>query len=159
MVHQRLIDDRLFDTPDARLRTSGCALRVRTDGVAGALTFKGPVDPSQAVKAREEIETTVGSAAVATAIVLALGFHLAFRAQKRREEYELGAAHVVIDDTPMGVFVEIEAMPEEIARVTRLLGLTVADYQLDSYVALWRRWCARTGADPARMLLSGAPDA
>jgi len=141
------------------LRASGCTLRVRTDGEAGAITFKGPVDRTMTVKAREEIETTLGNAAIGERIVLALGFRLVFRAQKRREEYDLGAAHVVIDETPMGVYVEVEADPDEIARVTVLLGRTTADYQLASYGALWRAWCDRTGANPDRMLLPGTAEA
>jgi adenylate cyclase class 2 len=89
--------------------------------------------------------------------VLALGFRITFRAQKLREEYDLDAAHVVIDDTPMGVYVEIEAEPGEIARVAALLGRDTADYQLESYASLWRRWCDRTpGTDPARMMFTDA---
>ena len=82
---RRLLDDRLFDTEDQTLRQSGRALRVRRDGDRAFITFKGPVQPG-AVKSREEIETLVGSADIAEAIVLSLGFRRWFRAEKYRED-------------------------------------------------------------------------
>jgi adenylate cyclase class 2 len=74
-----------------------------------------------------------------------LGFRSTFRAQKYREEYAVSGARVAIDETPFGVFVEVEGTEVEIERVARLLGRTADDYCLDSYVALWRRHCLDRG--------------
>ena len=137
----RLIEDRLFDTSDASLRQAGKTVRVRRDGGTTLITVKGPLQPG-VVKSREELETRVDSAAVIEGVLGGLGFHQVFKAQKYREEYELDRAHVTIDQAPVGVFVEIEATPERIEAVTRLLGRTPADYLLDSYPMLWRQWCA-----------------
>src|SRR6187200_3554716 len=52
-ISARLLDDQLFDTPDAQLRRAGTGLRIRRDGARTFLTFKGPVQPGP-VKSREE---------------------------------------------------------------------------------------------------------
>jgi adenylate cyclase class 2 len=144
VVPRRLIDDRLFDTIDGRLGRSGTALRLRRDGARALLTVKGPVLPGT-VKTREELETSVGDAATAETMLAALGFVAYFRAQKYREEYRAGGAHLTIDEAPVGVFVEVEGTPEEIAGVSTLLGRTPADYRLESYMGLWRRKCRDEG--------------
>jgi adenylate cyclase, class 2 len=151
VVSRRLLQDRLFDTPDGRLRNSGCALRVRRDRDAGFLTFKGPADAQAAVKSREEIETAIGDARVAIAIVGRLGFVQVFLAEKYREEYALGDAHVSIDEAPIGVFVEIEGTPDVIARTAAAFGKSRADYRLESYPRLYTQWCLARGLTPGDM--------
>jgi adenylate cyclase class 2 len=150
-VPRRLIDDRLFDTPDGSLRRGGSALRVRADGPGWRLTWKGPVLPGP-VKAREELETAVEDGNVLLALLHALGYRQLFRGQKYREEYALGTAVVTVDDTPAGAYVEIEAVPEEIDRVAALLGRTPADYRLESYPTLWRRFCEARGTTERDMI-------
>lgn len=140
VLPSRLIEDRLFDTVDLYLRRSGKTLRVRHDGSDAFITFKGPLQPG-VVKSREELETRVGDAAIAESVLRGLGYHQVFRAQKHREEYTLERAHLTIDRAPVGIFVEIEATPERIEEVTRLLGRTPSDYLLESYPMLWRQWC------------------
>jgi predicted adenylyl cyclase CyaB len=156
-VARRLVDDRLFDTADDQLRRAGSALRLRDDGAASRLTWKGPVQAGP-VKSREEIETSIGDVTSLHAILRAVGYRQHFRAQKYREEYALGAALVTVDDTPAGVYVEIEATPDEIARITALLGRTPADYCLDSYPALWRRWCAARNRPVSDMMWERGSD-
>ena len=156
-VSRRLLDDRLFDTEDQTLRQSGRALRVRRDGDRAFITFKGPVQPG-AVKSREEIETLVGSADVAEAIVVSLGFRRWFRAEKYREEYLIGEARVTIDETPIGVFVEIEAPPEAIDEAAARLGRGRSDYRLDSYPSMYAAWCGTQGRPFADMTFEGVRD-
>lgn len=143
-VSRRLLDDRLFDTADQQLRQRGCALRLRRDGARGIITFKGPVQAGP-VKSREEIETAVANADVAEAILSSLGYRRWFRGEKYRAEYLVGEARVTIDDSPVGVFVEIEAAPDAIDAVTTRLGRTPADHRLDSYPGLWAAWCESHG--------------
>ena len=156
-VPRRLIDDRLFDTEDGRLGGRGGTLRVRRDGTGGFITFKGPVQPG-AVKSREEIETSVGSADVAETIVLALGFRRVFHAEKYREEYLIGNARVTIDETPIGVFVEIEAAPALIDVTAARLGRGRDDYRLDSYPSLYVAWCRARGLTPGDMTFGSVRD-
>jgi predicted adenylyl cyclase CyaB len=154
VVSRRLLDDRLFDTEDQQLHRAGCALRVRRDGPGACFTFKGPAQPGP-VKSREEIETEVGDAAIAEALLRALGFRRWFRAEKYREDYALGSAVVTVDEVPCGVFVEIEAAPAEIDRIAGLLGRSRADYVLLSYRALYAQWCEGRGITPGDMVFQG----
>jgi adenylate cyclase class 2 len=153
VVSRRLLDDRLFDTDDQRLRTSGCAFRIRRDGTTTLLTFKGPGRPGP-VKSREEIETPVGSPEAAEALLAALGLRQWFRGEKYREEYTVGPTTVTVDDTPIGVFIEIEGEVAAIARVAALLGRTPADYRLESYPRLHFEWCTARGVRPGDMLFA-----
>ena len=156
-VPRRLLDDRLFDTEEQRLREIGGALRVRRDGARAFITYKGPLQPG-AVKSREEIETAVGSADAAEAIVVSLGFRRWFRAEKYREEYLLGDARVTIDETPIGVFVEIEAAPAAIDDAAARLGRGRDDYRLESYPSLYAAWCRARGCALTDMTFEGVRD-
>lgn len=149
---RRLIDDQLFDTANDTLRSRGTALRLRRDGSRAAVTWKGPAERAP-VKSREELETTVGDPVILEAILRALGYAPRFRSQKYREDYTLGGAAVVIDETPVGVFVEIEGTPELIATVAKTLGRTPADYRVESYPTLWQQWCEAQGRPAGDMLL------
>jgi adenylate cyclase class 2 len=151
VVSRRLLDDRLYDTEDQRLRRSGCAFRIRRDGSTTLLTFKGPGQPGP-VKSREEIETSAGSPEAAEALLSALGLRQWFRGQKYREEYKVGPTTVTVDGTPIGVFVEIEGEADAIPQVAALLGRTPADYRLESYPRLYFDWCEARGIRSSEML-------
>ena len=152
-VSRRLLDDRLFDTSDERLRRAGSALRIRRDGPQGYLTFKGPVRPGP-VKSREEIETKIGDADAVETVLMSIGFRRWFRAEKYREEYAMSGARVVIDDTPIGVFIEVEGPIEAIDRVAEQLGRGRNDYQLDSYAGLYAAWCRDHGRSLSDMVFT-----
>lgn len=151
VVSRRLLVDTLFDTPDGRLRRDRVGLRLRRDGALGLLTFKGPVQPGP-VKSREEIETPVANPDDTEGILTALGFRRSFRAEKYRAEYVLAPARITIDETPIGVFVEIEADPVEIEHAAGQLGRTRLDYRLESYARLYMAWCEARGLAPGDML-------
>jgi adenylate cyclase class 2 len=150
VVSRRLIADQLLDTADRALGSAGTACRVRREGGRAFLTFKGPVRPGP-VKTREEIETAIDSADDVERILGRLGFRVVFRSEKYREEYDIAGANVTVDETPIGVFVEIEAAPEVIAHVAGLLHRTPADYRLESYPKLYFAWCAERGIAPGHM--------
>jgi len=154
-VSRRLIEDRLFDTPEERLRSAGCAFRIRRDGPNTLVTFKGPAEPS-AVKSREEIETSIGGAEAIEALFARLGLQQWFRGQKYREEYRLAGAVVTVDETPIGIYVEIEADEPTIHRVAALLGRSRQDYRLESYPRLFFEWCAARGFSSSEMTFDHA---
>src|SRR5205823_1952975 len=104
---RRLQENCLLDTTNDDLRRRRSALRVRQDGGRCLLTFKGPVQPA-AVKVREELETIVGDGTLLMTMLAELGFHVWFRYEKYREEFALGDCIIAINETPVGVFVEIE---------------------------------------------------
>lgn len=144
VVSRRLLEDGLYDTPDGWLKRAGRALRLRRDGSEALLTYKGAVRPGP-VKSREELESGVADAAAARDILLALGYQVWFRSEKFREEYALAATRVAIDDTPIGVFVEIEGAAADIEPVANRLGRSKRDYILDSYPELHAAWCRTHG--------------
>src|ERR687883_2128615 len=111
---RRLQEDCLLDTDDERLRRRRSALRVRMESGKSFVTFKGPVQPSL-TKIREELETLVTDGALLLQIFEELGFHVWFRYQKYREEFAVDEVIVAIDETPVGIFVEIEGRDRGIA--------------------------------------------
>ena len=107
LLGRRLQADALLDTDDEQLRRRRCVLRVRVENGKSRVTFKGPVQPSK-MKLREEHETLVGDGEVLLTIFEELGLHVWFRYEKYREEFSHEDVIVAIDETPVGVFVEIE---------------------------------------------------
>ena len=136
LLGRRLQEDVLLDSDDESLRRRRCVLRVRTEGGKSRLTFKGPVQPS-AMKLREEVETMVGDGEVLLRVLRELGLHEWFRYEKYREEFSHEDVIVAIDETPVGVFVEIEGSEEGITAMAAALGRTPEDYILDSYRGLF----------------------
>jgi adenylate cyclase, class 2 len=61
---------------------------------------------------------------------------------------------VMIDETPIGVFVEIEGSPSEIEHTAQLLGKSTGDYRLESYPRLYADWCAARGLPFGEMSFS-----
>ena len=88
-----------------------------------------------------------------------LGFRVWFRYQKYREEFALEDVIVAVDETPVGVFVEIEGGERGIAHVAQALGRSQADYLLESYRGLFVQHCHERGLPPSDMLFDTAePD-
>lgn len=134
----------LFDTPRRALRARGFLLRLRTAGKRTLLTFKGPSVPAKH-KIREEIETEVSNGQAFAEILQRLGYRPSFRYEKYRTEYaQPGAAgHAMLDETPVGVFLELEVLPRWIDRIARRLGFTEAAYITASYAELHRNSAPR----------------
>jgi adenylate cyclase class 2 len=152
---RRLQEDCLLDSCDTRLRERRSALRVRMESGRALLTFKGPVQPSL-MKLREELETVVADGEVLLRILHELGFAVWFRYQKYREEFALDDVIVAIDETPVGVFVELEGSDRGITAMAEALGRRPSDYLLDSYRSLFVRHCEREGVWPTDMLFETA---
>jgi adenylate cyclase class 2 len=150
VVSRRLLVDTLHDTADQALKQIGCALRLRRDRGRTILTFKGPTQKSD-VKSREEIETGLENGGAFEQILERLGFRVWFRAEKYREEYEIDAAHIAVDEAPIGVFVEIEANPDDIGRYAQRLGRSPSEYCLQSYPSLYFAWCKANAVPPGNM--------
>jgi adenylate cyclase class 2 len=133
---RRLQEDALLDDEAETLRKRRCVLRVRVESGRSLVTFKGPVQVSP-MKLREEIETVIGDGETMLRCFEQLGYGVWFRYQKYREEYALSDVIVAIDETPVGVFVEVEGDEHGIIEATRALGRTPDDFVLDSYRSLF----------------------
>jgi adenylate cyclase class 2 len=148
---RRLQEDCLLDDESETLRRRRCVLRIRTELGKARLTFKGPVQ-SAAVKIREELETVVGDGTVLRRVLEELGLHVWFRYEKYREEFAHEDVIVAIDETPVGVFVEIEGSEPGIETAAGLLGRGPDDYVLDSYRSLFLRHREALGLDGQDMV-------
>jgi adenylate cyclase class 2 len=148
---RRLQDDYMLDDPQETLRQRRCVLRVRIESGRSLLTFKGPVQ-SSVMKLREEIETVVGDGETLLKVFEHLGYGVWFRYQKYREEYALNDVVIAIDETPVGVFVEIEGGEQGIVDTAKALGLGSSDYLLDSYRGIFMEHRRAQGLPATDML-------
>jgi len=140
----------LYDLPSGELRARGDVLRLREYGGKWKLTHKTRGQAGRH-KSRIENETTVTDGAAAHAILGALGYEPSFQYEKFRSEWTDGSGHVVLDETPIGNFGEIEGPPRWIDRTARALGIAPDAYITDSYAALFMSWKERTGSPAQHM--------
>lgn len=133
---RRLQEDCLLDTEDEQLRRARSVLRVRSDGGRSLLTFKGPPDVG-AMKVREEHETVVTDTETLLTILAQVGLHVWFRYEKYREEFCAEDLVIAIDETPVGIFVELEGGEDAIHRAAGAMGHSPSDYITDSYRLLF----------------------
>jgi predicted adenylyl cyclase CyaB len=132
-----LEDNVLWDDPRASLASRGRLLRLRRIPGSALLTFKGPRSVEGGIKSRDEIETSVPDPETLEAILRGVGLSPSFRYQKYREVYSLPDLEIVIDETPIGTFFEIEGEGEAIQKAAAALGYGLEDYISDSYAALF----------------------
>ena len=144
----------VYDTPDQSIRGRGELLRLRQAGSRHVLTFKGKSETSLAHKVREELEVTTSSGVTTAAILNKLGLQPLFRYEKYRTEFAKRgeAGIVVLDETPIGNFLELEGDAEWIDQTAVLLGYSAAHYITSSYGKLYRDLCIRLGIDPSNMI-------
>ncbi|MGD1096576.1 MAG: class IV adenylate cyclase [Bryobacteraceae bacterium] len=139
MIEPRTFEaDQLFDRSDAELRSTGRLLRLRRSGGRATVTYKGPVAGGR-YKSREEIEFDVSDADAFRQTLERLGYTGRFRYEKQRAKFarpdEPGI--VTIDETPIGVFMELEGPAEWIDQTATRLGFSPSDYMTASYASLY----------------------
>lgn len=132
----------LYDTQPPTLQPSRQLLRVRQANGVTIVTYKGPAAAGAKHKTREEIEAQAEPAIAA--ILGKLGLEPTFVYEKYRTEYAAPGAKglAVLDETPIGVFLELEGTPAWIDRTARRLGFAESDYVLQSYGSLWAEYCS-----------------
>jgi len=140
----------LYDLPGYKLRKRGELLRLRKYGKAWLLTYKAKGAAGRH-KSREEIETKVADGGKMERILKSLGFEPVFRYEKFRAEWSDGKGHVVIDETPIGIFGEIEGPPRWIDHTAKLLGIDRRLYITQSYSELFFAWKGSTRSRAAEM--------
>lgn len=140
----------LYDLPTGALRGRGEVLRLRQYGGKWKLTHKTKGKTGRH-KRRVENEIGVSDGRQAENILLALGYRPSFRYEKYRREWSDGKGHVVLDETPIGDFGEIEGAPRWIDQTARALALDRSSYITESYVALFVKWKEQTGSTARNM--------
>ncbi len=129
----------LYDLPGQKLRKKGELLRLRKYGDSWVLTHKAKGKAGRH-KVRVELETRVSNGEQMDAILRALGFAPTFRYEKYRAEWDDGTGHVVLDETPIGNFGEIEGPARWIDRTAVALGITWNAYITQTYAELFFAW-------------------
>ena len=137
-VRERHLEDNvLLDDASGRLRARGRLLRIRRSPEGGLLTYKGPRLDSGEVKARQEIEVKVPEPDLLQSLLEAIGLRPFFRYQKFRETWSWRDVEIVVDETPVGTFFEVEGPLDGIHAAAAALGYGPGEYITDSYAALF----------------------
>ena len=143
----------LYDLPGQALRKRGELLRLRKYGPTWVLTHKSKGKIGRH-KTRTETETKVDDGRQMEAILRALRFAPSFRYEKFRSEWSDGKGHVVVDETPIGNFGEIEGPSRWIDRTARALQIPRAAYITDAYTTLFLEWKKQTRSRAQEMTFS-----
>jgi len=121
----------------------------KTGGGRVVLTFKQPsvstvAEGGERFKVREETELEVTDPVALTRIFEGLGMRGWFAYEKYRTTWKLRAAQrwakallIEVDETPVGVYAELEGPPEAIDRAAEALGYTRKDYLTKNYLTLY----------------------
>ena len=140
----------LYDLPGTPLRKRGDLLRLRQYGKEWLLTHKAK-GRTGLHKIRVENETQVRDGDKMEKILAALQFQPTFRYEKFRAEWSDGNGHVVVDQTPIGNFGEIEGPARWIDRTARHLGIAREHYITDTYAGLFFAWKRRVRSPAQEM--------
>jgi adenylate cyclase class 2 len=146
-------DNILYDTSSHILSGKLAILRVRAARGAGVLTYKESNErfsSESQFKKRIEIETSVGDPRTLGTILEKLGFEKFFRYQKYRTVFRASvpggeSLHVMLDETAIGNFIELEGTEAAIASAVKVLGISSSDYILESYLSLQEENCRKQG--------------
>ncbi len=155
-AHFRLVTPRthemntLYDLPGEVLRERKELLRLRQYGDEWTLTHKSGTKREKH-SSRVELETSVSDGKETDAILRALGYSPTFRYEKFRAEWTDGKGQVVVDETPIGNFCEIEGPPRWIDATAKKLDVSSADYITKNYATLFFDWKQETKSSAREM--------
>lgn len=143
----------LYDTPDRRLRNKREILRIRDYAGRWLLTHKRIPDSGigeDKHKHRVETETDLSDGKALAEVFVSIGLVPAFRYEKWRTEWEDPTldppAHCVLDETPLGIYAELEGPADWIDRLTDILGIAPEQQLTLSYGRLFEQWKEQTGS-------------
>jgi adenylate cyclase class 2 len=150
----------LYDTPDRRLRAQTAILRVRRYGERWVVTYKclpQNHDPGAPHKHRDETETQVQDGEAIGHIFTELGFQPSFIYEKWRTEFADSTGHCVLDETPIGVYAELEGPPAWIDATGSRLGIEAGEFLTLSYGRLFEKWREETGSSARDLTFDEIP--
>jgi adenylate cyclase class 2 len=151
LVEPRTLEsDTVFDRDGGELRRADQLLRLRRAGDRTLVTYKGPSRGAR-YKIREEIEFDISGARAFEEVLNRLGYQPRFRYEKYRTKFAApGEPGILsIDETPIGVFLELEGETEWIDRTAARIGLSPDAYLNRSYASLYQEYLrTNSGAPP-----------
>lgn len=148
-----LESDQLFERDTVELRNADQLLRLRRAGSRATVTYKGP-GTRERYKSREEIEFDVSEPSAFVLVLDRLGYLPRFRYEKYRTKFGVPSdpGIITIDETPIGVFLELEGPAPWIDQTATRLGLDHSRYLTSSYAALYRDYLLSHDGAPPNML-------
>jgi adenylate cyclase class 2 len=150
----------LYDTPERGLRARHELVRIREYGGHWVLTHKRVPDNGVGEdrhKHRVETETTVADGDALAEVFRSVGLEPVFRYEKWRTEWADAEGHCVVDETPIGVFAELEGRPEWIDRVAEAIGISAEERLTASYGRLFDQWRTATGSTASDLTFALVP--
>ncbi|MGA3185900.1 MAG: class IV adenylate cyclase [Bryobacteraceae bacterium] len=151
-----LESDQVFDCGASELKSVDQLLRLRRSSSRFTVTYKGPATRERH-KSREEIEFDVSDPAAFELVLNRLGYTPRFRYEKYRTKFAGPSPEpgiITIDETPIGVFLELEGPADWIDRTAARLGFSPSEYCTASYAALYREYLrGHQGAPPNMVFL------
>lgn len=141
----------LYDTPGRDLRQQRQLLRLRRYNGTCILTHKrvaeGNASEDTRYKTRIETETAVEDGDALAEVFAQLGYVPVFRYEKFRTEWDgAGGGHLVLDETPIGTWAELEGQPAWIESMLEALEINRDRVTTASYGALFLSWRERHGS-------------
>lgn len=110
LIQPRIFEKNIrYDHPDKSLTKTSRLLRLRTANEA-TLTYKGPSENEDGILKRLEFEVTVDDPVQADLFLKALGYEHIFIYEKYRTTYEFLNSKIMLDELPIGNFIEIEVV-------------------------------------------------
>jgi adenylate cyclase class 2 len=143
----------LYDLPGEVLRNKKELLRIRKYGSEWTVTHKSKGKLGRH-SSRTELETGVSDGKKLDLILRALGYSPTFRYEKFRAEWTDGKGQVVVDETPIGNFCEIEGQPRWIDATAKKLSVSPSDYITKNYATLFAEWKHHSGNTTQEMTFS-----
>ena len=143
----------LYDLPGEVLRKRKELLRLRKYGSEWTVTHKSGTKRGHH-SSRVELETKVADGKKLEQILRALGYSPSFRYEKFRAEWTDDKGNVVVDQTPIGDFCEIEGPPRWIDRTAKTLEVKKPDYITKNYATLFSDWKKQTRSAATEMTFS-----
>ncbi len=140
LLKERLLERNLiFDFQDFSLFKGDKLLRLREYDGKVILTYKDKAESNKIYKIRSEIELEVSCLRDCQQIFQQLGLTVFFEYEKYRTVFEKDGCLVMLDETPLGNFFELEAEPEVIDKTAGLLGFSRKDYLTQTYYELFSK--------------------
>ncbi len=152
----------LYDTPTRTLRQDRQLLRLRQYGTVWTVTHKRQPDQQELAestryKVRIETETQIEDGPAMAEVFARIGYTAVFRYEKFRTEWShpltgstesspTATGHLVLDETPIGTYAELEGPMDWIDRTLAELEIDAATCLTESYGRLFLTWKERTGS-------------
>jgi adenylate cyclase class 2 len=151
-----LESDQVFDRGASELKNSDQLLRLRRAGSRATVTYKGPT-LRERHKSREEIEFDVSDADAFELVLQRLGYTPGFRYEKFRTKFAapFKPGIITIDETPIGIFLELEGEAKWIDQTAADIGFQPSQYCTASYSSLYREYVRNHVGAQQNMLFGG----